>query len=426
MSSVSLTLIPILAHALAVGAGDRSEVRVREDGLTQRIDAVTAGQFSLAVTTSRTNWNLSYLPTLTLLSIGTKDEGLIVLHTGSLQVGVGLSPRTSFSFGESFTYGEQNFRLLNLGAVPGGTTVTPSSTTNSEQTPPNSSATQPSWTSQTIRYVSLASVATVSHQLDRQWISLARVGYSSSQGLDSGARKQLPRFQSANGGVMLAYTASERDRLAFRLDLSRTVTSSTYITSLVLLATDFTRLISRETTIGVSVGAAYAHASIPSIQTNTPSRLPSADSPYSRGGNEGSRTSYSAYPVLAAYTNSVYPIGRTSVTFGLREEMAPIVDRMTGRAVTRLVSTLNTSVAHRQVSFGLVGSGTNSLVDSHQPQTLRYMLNFNEFVQYRILRSWLFELGARQSVFSFANSPETPMMWSVYLAASYTTGMVPL
>ena len=426
MSHDSLTLVSILAHALAVGAGDRSEVRVRDDGLVQRIDVVTAGQFSLAVRTSRTNWSLSYLPTLTQLSLGTKDSSLIVLHTGSLQVGVGLSPRTSFSFGESFTYGEQNFRLLNLGAVPGVTSVTPSTTTNAEQPPPTSSAMQPSWTSQTIRYVSLASVATVNHQLDRRWSSLARVGYNSSQSLDSESRKQLPRVQSANGGVMFANTVSERDRLAIRIDLSRTVTNSTYITSLALLATDFTRLISRETTFGVSVGAAYAQVSIPPIQTNVTSGLPSIDSPYNTGRNKSSHTSYSAYPVLAAYTNSVYPFGRTSLTFGLREEMAPVVDRMTGRAVMRLISTLNTTVAHRQVSFGLIGSGTNNLVDSQQPQTLRYALTFNEFVQYRILTSWLFELGARQSKFSFANSPQTPMIWSIYFAASYTTGMVPL
>jgi ABC-type xylose transport system permease subunit len=131
------------------------------------------------------------------------------------------------------------------------------------------------------------------------------------------------------------------------------------------------------------------------------------------------------YPTAAAFVTSNFSIGRTLQAVGVREEAAPMVDRLTGVAVMRLITTLNASLKHNRLTVGAVGSGTNSLGSTKQPQTLRYVLALNEFVQYQLVRSWSFELGARQSLFSFSNTPESPMLWSVYFAVSYATGIIP-
>src|SRR5512138_1468304 len=115
---VSPLLIPILAQALMVNLGDRSELRLRGDqNGSAAFDLVNRAQFAIAVLSSRTNWRLSYTPSVSLFDVAGENPVVLVDQAGSLSGGFSLTPKTAVSFSQSGSFGERSLQLLTMDAV---------------------------------------------------------------------------------------------------------------------------------------------------------------------------------------------------------------------------------------------------------------------------------------------------------------------
>ena len=64
----------VLAQAVTVAAGDRTEIRTRVQGSDLRFDAETRPSVRLALTTPRTSYSFGYIPTVTALAFGSADS----------------------------------------------------------------------------------------------------------------------------------------------------------------------------------------------------------------------------------------------------------------------------------------------------------------------------------------------------------------
>ena len=80
-------LLPcLLAQAVTVTVGDRSEVRERIQDQFKRTDLETRPFVRFGFATHRTVLTLGYNPSLTELSVGTTDAQFLVYHTASAAI----------------------------------------------------------------------------------------------------------------------------------------------------------------------------------------------------------------------------------------------------------------------------------------------------------------------------------------------------
>src|SRR5687768_2125644 len=98
----------VLAQAVMVTAGDRTELRTRVQGSDLRFDAETRPFVRLALTTPRTSYSFGYIPTVTALAFGSEDSELIFAQSADANATFRWE-HTSFSINQSGSYGTRNF-----------------------------------------------------------------------------------------------------------------------------------------------------------------------------------------------------------------------------------------------------------------------------------------------------------------------------
>src|SRR4051812_9493951 len=109
-----LLLLPfVLAQAVTVSVGDRSEARARVQTGVTRYDVETRPVVRLDATTRRVGFSLGYSPLLTELNLGDPDAFFVLYHSAFASAGAHWR-RTRLSLSQSGSYGRQNFRAAAL------------------------------------------------------------------------------------------------------------------------------------------------------------------------------------------------------------------------------------------------------------------------------------------------------------------------
>jgi len=403
---MSWLLVSILAPALSVSLGDRSELRLRNGDTTERYDLITAPRLTLDLKTYRSDWMLAYVPVVTQLSLGRPDEQTLLIQSGSLLTNIVLSRRTRIRMSEFGSYGRQNFRVLGVSASDSNPSQSGASGSGSPLQSSTTStgcplAAQASQREQTVRYGSLSASGGVVHRFEPRWEgSLSATGLQSG-GLDALSQSMIPRTRQFMGGVSLAHAASSRDGLGLRFDglVGNTQPGTTaFVLSGEL---SWSRRFSRAASGSLTVGNAYA-------KVEAPGQIIGRDLPVAGASLELSDVSQGR---------------RNSVS--LTESYAPFIDRILGtiseRATTMMVAQTSKSKLTLQVAmYGIASTLTVGRV------SLLGAFGSTESASYALDRHWIIEVGAREAWQDYANVPQQPFLWSIYSAVTFTTGALPL
>lgn len=431
---VSPLLIPILAQAVVVNLGDRSEVRLRGDqNGSAAFDLVSRGQFALAVSSSRANWRLSYTPSVSVFDAAGETPALLIDQAGSLSGGFSLTPKTVVSFNQSGSYGERSLQLLTMDAV-GRTGVAPYSGTSGADIQSDATSTQSGQAQnllvprpQTIRLGSSSSTVDLRCELDRHWQMLARVGYSMSGGLNELSRASMPDMQTAFARGVLSDAIGRRNQLSISVETSRSITDTSYVrryATIILAGLRWEHYVTRNTAFGALAGASFARTRSYVIRDRPPTQLGASTAlPYGESvvGSQGHRDS--ASPTISADLRSTQLLQNGRASMWLSAQLAPFLDRLTGEVVTRVVTGMDARWSRRKVTLTLGAGTTNSLGDN-TAGTLRAAYTLSQSLTYLMSRRWELELGARQLWLSFSGG-EPWLTWTVFTAVSYATGDMP-
>lgn len=326
---------PILAQALTLGAADRTELRGREFDGELDFDAQTSPSVTLALTTPRTSYSLTYAPTITLFSFQDPDAELVVFHNLTAAANLRFR-RTTLSLMQSAGYGRRNLRLdaLTLSA-PEAPAESPDPTTP----PPDPSVTQTRAVDQVVRIGSSNTSLGLSHVLSRRWGLSEFVGYSVSGGLNNVSRAAYPLQRQGYGGVGLGYALTRNDGLSTRLDGRYSVTEPDEKAVIVSLEEVWSHRFSTTWTGSVGAGLAWTRFE--------DDDLPGGDTQLLPAGSAGMD----------------YSVARELDRFGLtfNVSVSPVVDRTTGGVDQRVL--WSAAVSRTRGFWTLVGStsGTRSL-----------------------------------------------------------------
>ena len=203
-----LLLGPLLAQAITLTAGDRTEVRARTQSGEMRSDATTSATLQLARPAPPFSWTLAYNPSFTWMSFGASDSQKLIMQ-GVRAFARLQDRRTAFELSEDLTYGRQNYRVAALSAPTAGS-------------PPGSTA-QPSTSAvatsslnvvdQVVLTGSTSTTARLMHTLSPRLSALASAGYTESGGLDSASRATVPLFRTGSGTASMGYRLTPVDDL---------------------------------------------------------------------------------------------------------------------------------------------------------------------------------------------------------------------
>src|SRR6187455_2500683 len=98
---------PILAQAITLGIGDRTEVRyIASDD--KYFEAATTPQVGLSVDWKHTTLSLGYNPSFTVKPLDSEPRNLLIFHNGSLS-GSYRWQHSTLTLSETIGYGELNF-----------------------------------------------------------------------------------------------------------------------------------------------------------------------------------------------------------------------------------------------------------------------------------------------------------------------------
>jgi hypothetical protein len=404
-------LVPLLAQALSVGVGDRTEARVRSTDGQGSVDLVTQATGGMRFTSPRYRWELTYAPTLTQLSLAQSSTSQLVVHNGMLAEQLRLSPRTTAFFAETATYGLQNFRVQSVsspGSLGAGVSSNPSDATASgtpttQPTPGSQSGTSSlGVVDQTTRYVALSVSGSLSHQFSRRWRGDISTGYAMSEGVDSASRIRFPQLKQLYGESSAYFAATQRDSL--------------------------------------NLTARAERADMPSIMSAYGETL---ELGWSRRLSAFTRTRLTAGEAFIVWDNAngdkrriLLPVGSAGLTFAGRigrgrsmqvsalERVAPVIDRFRGTVYPQATSTLTVSATFDKLMP--YASAFAAITGGSVPRTSRYSYGAILSLAYRLSKSFVVEAGVRQSVFWLTDGSPTTSSWVAYLAATFSTGDVRL
>ncbi|MGE5786893.1 MAG: hypothetical protein ACM3ZE_20030 [Myxococcales bacterium] len=432
---MSLLLIPILAQALMVNLGDRSELRLRGDQTgSVAFDVVNRGQLGIGVSSTRTNWSLSYTPSISLFDIASDYPALLIDQGGSLLAGFNLTRHISLTLSQSGSYGQRSLQVLALEAVGRNDASAPT-------TEPASGAGQTQTTSaqngqvqnllvpraQTIRLGSTSSTIDIRCELDRHWQILARVGYSMSGGLNASSRESMPEMQTVSMRSALSYAMHRRDQLSLSIETSRSATETMDVrryANIGLAGLLWEHQASRNTSFNALAGVSLSQVQTYVI-TDRPPVLFRTETDFVYGKSEtGDRGRVdSVHPNLSTEVRTTQPLqsGRVLATFSA--QLLPVLERMTGDVVTRAITGMDGRWSRRHVTLTVSASATNT-VSGNRAGTFRAAYSLGQSLSYLVTRRWELEFGARQLWLTLSNG-EYWVTWTGFAAATYSTGDIP-
>jgi hypothetical protein len=427
----------VLAQAVTVTAGDRTELRTRVQNDELRFDAETRPTVRLALTTPQTSYSFGYIPTATVLAIGAEDVELIFSQAADASASF-RSGHTIFSVSQSGSYGTRNFRAMTVAAPapttpgatpPGGTGTTPpgggTGTTppgggtgtpppgGGTGTPPPGGATPPATgvvpgaqfrlfdTSVTLG--SSYSMATIQQIFSRRTTGSISGRYEYGGGIGAESERFLPIRRGPTFTLSVRHTTSPADDFTTIANATSLETGSTMRAQIADLGEQWTHRWAPALVSSFLLGAAVARA----------------DS--------------DAFP--RRHTEAIVPIGAASLayTFGLSGgrmrtssllQLAPMVDRFSGDFDERVQWLIDLSWTRYRLSLLAHLTGAQSVLPREVFSDTR-LLPFNFYsasasVLYRFTRELSVESGLRAAWVRVEGPDPYPLLWSVFVAGTYT------
>jgi hypothetical protein len=205
--------IVVVAQVVSLTLGDRTETRARTLSNTTYFDVETRPLAQLDVKGRRARWSLTYVPTISTLSLGTSLEQTLFLQLGRSELSYRWR-RTTLRWIEDASYGRQSFQVYALSQAPvttGGAGAPPGGTA-----PPGGigSTSQLGYLHQTLLTGSLDSTAEIDHAFTRRVQGQLSGGYRLFGGLDNTSREALPWMRGPHGSARLSVRASRVDTLS--------------------------------------------------------------------------------------------------------------------------------------------------------------------------------------------------------------------
>lgn len=412
-----MLLAPILAQALSVSAGDRTEIRVRNERSDQYFDAATQGRLELRLKSSRVQWTLGYLPQYAVLAFTDKTQRSSLLqHMGTLNVQLQLTRRTQVFAGEAVSYGEQNYRVFAPASGP-FVGAAGSTTSGNDAAQPTPVVAAPTLTgglvARTLKIGTVMSSAGVAHRLSSTLQSSGQVMVSRSKGLDRVSRAAIPHADTmlASGQINHSIAPTLRFNLQAAVNLTQTKTQS---------ATRSSETIKRQALWETLVGELQRNFS------RTVMGSVSAGIAFSRSTGDDIPNRNVWVPTGAVGIRAQDHWQGATVSAGWLGRVAPDVDRITGTAVTRTQSAVDLVWQKRKLSVGVTGYWVTTLEKQTTVGAMSSSYGTQEVVGYQANRQWRFEVGTRQYWTSFVGGMQLPPQLGAFLAVTYNTGFLPL
>jgi hypothetical protein len=415
----------ILAQAVMVTAADRTEVRARIQTSDLRFDAETRPSIRLALISPRTTFAFGYVPTVTALAFGVPDEGeIIVTQSGDASAQFRWE-HTAFTISESGQYGLRNFRAMSVAApVPGGATGTtpPGGTTGTTPpggpTPPGTGTTPspigPNASSQfqlideTITLASSQTTATLQQIFSLRTLGTVTAGYEYGGGVDEKSAGFLPIRKGPSATVSFLWRASRADDLSTISDGTSLETGSTLQPGATLRAQI------------IDLGEKWTRRWAPAL---TSSFFAGAAAAWSSSDAVPKRETTALVPVATASLEYSFGLSGGRMRSASFLQFAPIIDRFTGDFDQRIQWVFD--VAWTRYRLSLLGnfSGAQSVLP-REAFSNSTVLPFNYYsgsasVLYRFTRELSAETGLR-AAWSRVDGPDAPLLWSVFVAGTYT------
>jgi hypothetical protein len=403
-------LLPcLLAQAVTVTLGDRSEARMRIQAGEARSDVETRPSVTFGVGSRRWTSSVGYTLSITELSVGTPDSQLNVYHTGFASTGLRFQ-RTSFSLGASATYGTQNFRAQGVApATSAAPTVpaqplpqAPGMAPAPSVAPPPGAPAQINLVDSTVLFGSASASAGAQHILSRRATIGASGGYQISGGLDEPSRTSIPIQKGPLADARFGYAASHVDTLSTVGNARWIRTDDSTDARLYGLGEEWTHHFAQTWTGTVGGGVSYGETeTLVAPITRTKALVPGASA------------------------STAYAIGMNPAAFEMSAgiSLAPTIDRLSGRVDQRIGWGAGIGGTRRKVTLTARVSGAYS-VDRGPNALTAYGAAAG--ARYRFARGWALEGGASAGWQRMGAFEALPILWGLYLALTFGSPPIPL
>jgi len=375
-------LVPILAQAVALQLGDRTELRVVRDEIRRDLEAETRPRINLELTWPRASLGVGYAPSLRVAPIDSpstreRSNGLVpqerfsVLHAangaGAVSFGSG---RTTLSLSQSVSWALRNFsqEVFSGGAPSTTAPLAPGQTPPPTQGVPSSttSSTQVGRTvSRDLHWGGAHSGVAFSRLLSRNHSFGVGLGYDVAGGLGTTARNFYPLIHGPNGSMSVHSTLSRRTQLSSNLSSNYNVSEVSQPTALLqpkpFLVTKSFMIVLRET---------LAHQISRSFSADV-----SAGAGYSRNYQPNQPVYGEILPTGTVALKHQTTVGRGTLSTHLSSEISPQVNSFSGTIDWWYSSALNVGWQRGRWATSLGAEGDVSLGSAAG-------------VQYRGLRGW--------------------------------------
>jgi len=420
----------VLAQAVTVTGGDRTEIRARIQSSDLRFDAETSPFVRLALTTPRTSYSFGYIPTATVLAFGREDVDPIFQQAADANASFRWE-HTSFSISQSGSYGARNFRAMAVASPnapgtappgttpPGGTGTTPPGGTGTTPpggtgtTPPGGTGTTPPGgtvgasqfriVDQSITLASSQTQATLQQVFSTRTIGAISGRYEYGGGIGAESEGFLPIRKGPTVTLSLRKITSPADDFTTIAHGSSLETGSTMRAEIVDLGEQWTHRWSPGLVSSILAGVAAAR----SESNGFPRRLTTA-----------------VVPISTASLAYFFGVAGGRMRTASLVQFGPLVDRFTGDFDQRLQWLIDLSWTRYRLSLLAHFSGAQSVL----PRVVfsnTTLLPFNFYsgsasVLYRFTREFSMESGVRAAWVRVDGPDPYPLLWTVFVAGTYT------
>lgn len=426
---MSPLLVPILAQAISLTLGDRTEARYVDEE-TRRWEATTSPGAELALRLKRSDYSLGYSPELTITPLDSKPREKLVFHNVSANANYRFRT-TTLTLASTLGFGQINFRTAALrgpagvvnGEVPDpmdGQPVTDPANPADPATPdpagpdptggmtganPNVDANgvplqqgQTQIQNRTVRYLIWNTTLSLSRQLSRQLSVGGYVGYSQQRGLDKASKLAYPSSRGISVGADVTHLYQLWKRDAFASSLSAEQAWSF----------DDTNVLS------VVVREDWRHK----IATGAASTLGGGLSTTRFSQRDGT-VGISIFPTFNSGIG--YSVKLAHGMFGMSTGAyaAPVLDPLRATVDPRLGVSGELGWVRESFSTSLSGEAAISVADSKTNANAVNSFNASYIAAYGIVDGLVVDVGARGTALSFGGATTIPPSWALFAGVSF-------
>jgi hypothetical protein len=459
---MSALVVTVLAQAIALNLGDRTEVRGVRDEFATDLEAETRPFARFSLTWPTASVGIGYSPALTLAPLEsstarerrqpgrTEDRHFELLHAADAQASVSFgSARTTLTLSQDVRYAQRNFRreLISSGTAtssPGGAVGTAAPTTPTPSTPtpttppdpgtgtgtpgtagtpatPDTGSTLSRATSVPVSWISETTTLALNQSLSAKHALSFSLGYGVDGGLDRQAQRFFPLMHGPQASGTVSSQLGPRDGLS-------TVVSGQYRFSRVLQqesVTDPTTMMTTTVQRFVRARNAIAAATENLRHTFSPafSGTVGAGVGYSRTEQYGRPSQ--GEPLPTGQVALDYQTILLKGNFGalVSTQFQPVSDPASGGADWRYTSLAGLAWRGKRLALGASSQAQLSLTPSRSGGTRAF--NTTAQATYDLLNGFNFDCGGRVAWQEYAGGTLVYPTQVLFVGLSYGT-QIPL